>query len=110
MLYRVLRPLTTGHMPDDIVDGTRFSSQILKVLLEKKALAEVRPPPLSELPGWEERAAKLRKIGVVTVRDLLDADDDELRRLFNYKRTSTITKWKKQAEEWLHAEPGKKRK
>jgi hypothetical protein len=109
-LYRVLRALTTGHVPDDVVDGSRFSPRVLEALLRVRALAEVRPPPLSQLPGWGERAAKLRTIGVVTARDLLEADDDEVRRLFNYKRTSTVVKWKKQAEEWLHAEPGKKRK
>ena len=108
--YRVLRPLTTGHVIDDIVDGARFSPPVLEALLRVRALAEVRPPPLSQLPGWGERAAKLREIGVITVPDFLRADDDEVRRLFNYKRTSTVVKWKKRAEEWLHAEPGKKRK
>jgi hypothetical protein len=110
MFYRVLRPLSTGHRPDDIVSGARFKPGILKVLLEKEALAEVRPPPLSELPGWETRAEKLKEIGIVTVRDLLEADDDEVRRLFNRRRTSTVAKWKTEAEKWLRVEPDRNRR
>ncbi|KPJ77282.1 MAG: hypothetical protein AMJ81_00025 [Phycisphaerae bacterium SM23_33] len=109
-LYRVLKSLTTGHQPGDIVSGDRFESRVLAALVKVRAISEVRPPPLSELPGWEARAEKLREIGVVTVRDFLEADDDKVRELFNYKRTSTVAKWKTEAEKWVRAGPGKSRK
>ena len=109
-IYRVLEPLTTGHRPGDIVSGDCFSPRVLVALLRVSALSEVRPPPLSELPGWEKRAEKLKEIGVTTVRDFLEADDDEVRRLFNYKRISTVAKWKVEAEKWLRAKPRKNRK
>jgi len=56
-LYRVLKPLTTGHQVGDIVDGARF--RYLDALVKNGALVQAHVPPLAVLPGWGERAELL---------------------------------------------------
>jgi len=108
-LYRVLRPLSTGHEVGQLVDGDRF--KYIDALLENRALSPVSTPPLSELPAWETRAEKLAEVGIVTIQDFLDADDDVLKEAFNYKTMRTINKWKQELQHWLVMDepPNKKR-
>jgi hypothetical protein len=106
-MYRVLRPLTTGHKPGDLVSGARF--QHLDALIRVGALAEVRPPPLSELPEWTTRAETLASYGIITVTDFLEADDETLKKAFNYKTTRTIDKWREEIKNWITWRPNKKK-
>lgn len=107
MLYRVLRPLSTGHEPGQLVDGERFKK--LDALIEVNALAPVSFPPLSELPGWKTRAKKLAAENVVTVQDFLDAEEGTLKRIFGHKTTRVISKWKKEVKDWLVVDGPKKK-
>ncbi|UCC74288.1 MAG: hypothetical protein JSV86_06955 [Gemmatimonadota bacterium] len=107
-LYRVLRPLSTGHEPGDIVDGKRFKAA-LAALVKARALAEVKPPPLSELPGWTTRAEKLADAGVVTAVDFLEADDGLLKEILNHKTTRSINKMRDELRGWLVVDEPKKK-
>lgn len=102
-LFRVLKRLDTGHVPGDIVEGGLFKRADL--LVGANALARVKGPPLTELPGWQARAEKLRRVGIETVEDLLDMDPRRGTRLFRHKRESTFIKWVKEARYWLLAPP-----
>jgi len=53
MLYRVLKPLDTGHQVGDVVDGRLFKQ--LARLEQRGCLAPVSAPPLRVLPGWKDR-------------------------------------------------------
>ena len=99
LLYRVLKHLDTGHKPGDILDGRQFTA--LGKLVTAGALAKARTPPLTELPGWTTRAEKLRRIGIVTVEDLLGMDPQRGTELLRHKRTSTFIKWVEEAKSWL---------
>jgi hypothetical protein len=105
-LYRVLRPLSTGHGPGELVDGGQFKA--LGALVGAGALAEVKPPPLAELPGWEARAEKLAAAGVVTVLDFLDADDELLREALGNKTARGINGWREELRSWLVVDEPKK--
>lgn len=99
ILYRVLKQLDTGHMPGDILDGRMFNA--LAKLVAMGALAKAKTPPLTELPGWSMRAGKLRRVGIVTVEDLLGMGPQQGTELFNHKRASTFIKWMEEAKSWL---------
>lgn len=66
MLYRVLDPLnrkqglmipmgTLSILPD-------FSEKTKKILVEAGKIAPVYGPPLAELPGWEARARRVKRL------------------------------------------------
>jgi hypothetical protein len=105
-LYRVLRPLSTGHEVGDLVEGEQFKK--LDALIRVNALSEVASPPLTELPGWTTRADTLLAYGIITVSDFLGADDETLKEAFNYKTTRTINKWREEIKEWVVWKPKKK--
>lgn len=106
MLYRVLRKLSTGHEKGDLVDGSRFKQ--LEVLVGAGALSAVKPPPLSELPGWTTRAEQLEPYNIITVNDFLEADDELLREALNYKTLRNINRWRGELKEWLVVDGPKK--
>jgi hypothetical protein len=106
-LHRVLKTLSTGHVPGDLVDGDQF--KYLDVLVEKKALSKVASPPLSELPGWTTRAKTLEPLDIVTIADFLDADDEVLKGVFNYKTTRSIKRWRDELRKWLVVDGPQKR-
>ena len=99
ILYRVLKRLDTGHTPGDILDGNIFTA--LARLVAVGALAKAKAPPLTELPGWQTRAEKLRRVGIETVEDLLGMDPQRGTKLFGHKRDSTFIKWIEEAKSWL---------
>jgi hypothetical protein len=95
-----LKNLSTGEKRGDPpVDGSKFKN--LDILVKVGALARVSTPPLLELPGWTKRAEKLAGGGIITVEDLLDADPKKVARLFGYKTTSGVERWKTEVVEWL---------
>jgi hypothetical protein len=79
------------------------TEEALDTLLERGAIAEVGPPPLSEIPSFKTKAARLQKAGIVTVEQLMIADKTALALAMNVQAT-TVAAWQKQAESWLHAE------
>lgn len=101
MIYRVLKLLSTGHEPGQLVDGERFKPNVLAALLRVQAVSEVRGPPLTQLPGWLRRAERLEAVGIETVTDFLKADPDRLKRIFGHKKLSTITRWRNEARRWI---------
>ena len=103
MLYRVLKPLSTGHQPGDVVQETDFREGVAILLAEKEALAVVSTPPLRELPGWKLRAKKLAEAGIIMVQDLLEAEDETVREAVGHKTTRAAKRWKREALKWLAA-------
>lgn len=102
-LYRVLKRLTTGHEPGDVVEGSAFKPEILAILLseEVNALSEVRSPPLVALDGWTLRAEKLEPHGIRTILDFLNTSDEKLAEIFEYKTTRMPATWRKELERHL---------
>ena len=71
MYVRVLKKrLSTGHQRGDIVPGDTFKQ--LAALIRHHAIAEVHPPPLSELMGWTTRAELLAEHGIGDVVQFLE--------------------------------------
>lgn len=105
MIYRVLKPLSTGHKVGDLSDGNEFKDEIIDILLNVNAISPIQSPPLSEIPGWRTRAEKLEKIGVITVQDFLEADPNMIKDLFNYKTLYSTRKWMDELKTWVS--PGK---
>ena len=102
-VYKILKALSTGHVPGQIVRGNTFKNQgIINALVENRAIAEIAGPPLSELPGWVTRSEKLAKLGILNVNDFLAASPRSIADEFNYKIT-TIEKWRSEVEAWMLA-------
>jgi hypothetical protein len=110
--YRILRDLSKGNK---IVKTGQITSlaglpQATVDKLEKVgAIAEVSPPPLSELPGWQTRAVKLADTGIITATQFLELKDYEIvKKLFRVK-DETVEAWKKQITDiWLAPPPQKR--
>ncbi len=78
-LYLVLQdlgPFRDGKVipKDTISELKRVSVNALETLLDRDVITEVQTPPLEILPGWEERAEKLKEVGIETIGDLVTAD------------------------------------
>jgi hypothetical protein len=103
-IYRVMKPLSTGHIQGEVIKGTRFKTQdIVDALVRVGAILEISGPPLIELPGWKLRATKLNKLGVNTVNDFLAGGMGTLAKQLDYKE-KTLERWYKEIEEvWLLA-------
>lgn len=103
MIYRVLRPLSTGQMPGDFVEEKNFKGgkRTIDKLRAVNAIAPVSSPPLAEVPGWTKRAEKLAEISIITIQDFLEADEQRMAKLFKYKTTSAIKRWRSEVQEWL---------
>jgi hypothetical protein len=80
-----------GERPDDI-----------QRLIAVGAVAEVAPPPLAVLPGWELRSEKLVQCDVIHVVHLLEANAELLAEKVGVQ-PRTIHKWQREAEECLLA-------
>lgn len=102
-IYRATKPLTTGQRAGDIVLETDLRAEAVAVLIGRGTLAAVSMPPLRELPGWKARGRMLAEIGVETIPDLLDTNEEDIIRKFNLRRRSTVEKWRREALSWLDA-------
>jgi hypothetical protein len=105
-MYRLTRrtPLSSGQKQGDIIqDGDLKQTTILK-MLSTGTLVRVSTPPLSELPGWEERAKLLAKAGVITVQEFIEADRQKLARVAK-KTATTIRRWQAEARKAIEPEP-----
>jgi len=93
MFVRVTkRRLSTGHVRGDVVPGSTFKH--LDALIRTGAVAEVMPPPLSELVGWTTRAELLAQHDIIDVAQFLEADNAVLRGIFGYKTDRAIERFK----------------
>ncbi len=107
-MYRALQNLDfKGQIVKrgSLLRRNRFKPSTAAKLLRVGAIAEVRPPPLAVLPGWETRARRLEKLGIITVIDLLEGGDEQetaIKRAFRI-RPETLERWKAEAEGWLTA-------
>ena len=74
-MYRVNQSLLVRNerIPAGKVMSLPFSAKTIDALLASGAISEIAAPPLSILPGWEERAINLAGIEVITVTDFLAA-------------------------------------
>jgi len=104
ILYRILKPLSTGELPGMIVPGNRFKGHIAKALIANTAIAEVHGPPLVEIPGWKTRSKRLEKVDVYTAIEFLNIDNDVISELFNHRSKRTVKQWKAEVEDWLIVE------
>ena len=100
-MYRVLRKLSTGQTPGDLITSTTFKEGVAEKLLAVNALSPLRGPPLRELPGWATRAETLEALDIETAQDFLAADLDTLKDAFGYKTTRAINKWRDELIEWV---------
>lgn len=102
MLYRTRRNLRVGKRviprgelvaldkPEDVIAKLKFVG----------AITEIRFPPLEALPGWEERAERLREAGIESVDALLRSDPTELGAGVG-ERVSVVEAWQEEARAWL---------
>ena len=104
MFVRVIkRRLSTGHVRGDVVPGSTFKE--LDLLLLHRAVAEVKPPPLTELTGWMTRAELLAECGIIDAAQFIEADNDRLMEILNIKRDSTIERYKAEVRSTLLPAP-----
>ena len=103
-LYRVLRNGSNCLKRGDIISGNQFTEGEIEALVRVGALSEVAPPPISEIDGWEKRAAKLDKIGVFTVGQFLEGDVREIASALRVSQ-ATVRRWKQGFIEELQPPP-----
>ena len=103
-LYRVRADISMGKRTlhrGEIVRGSTFRADAITVLVRRGVLSEVAAPPLAVLPGWKTRAARLRRAGIVSLSDFLEADDAELAKAMRCKPPELAT-WRTEVEGWLN--------
>jgi hypothetical protein len=81
MQYRVLESLRYYETNRRLEAGTisdlkKLSPETIALLLAKQRIAEVHPPPLVVLPGWEEKAKVYAEQGIETVNDMTGEEED----------------------------------
>jgi len=102
-LYRVLRSLAKGRerIPRNSISLLRrLDPEAIQVLLAKGSIARVAPPPLTELPGWERRARRLRVRGIVDAEQFLEADDAQLAEALRQDQLA-VTRLREEVIRWL---------
>ena len=82
MLYRVIETVTMDKGPRFVMGSIStlkgVSSGTIRALIKKQRIAEVQPPPLKILPGWEEKAKLLEPLGILDVGQLVAADTKQV--------------------------------
>lgn len=86
----------------DVKEFAWMSDEAKEILSAQGALSRVSGPPLSALPGWKTRAAKLKPLGIEKVEQLLGVDDKALGARID-RKPETIARWKTEAMDWLLA-------
>lgn len=105
-MYRLTRrtPLSSGQKQGDIIQDGELKKRTIDRMLATGTLVRVSTPPLSELPGWDDRAGLLARAGVITVEDLLEADRSKLTKATK-KTVTTIRRWQAEARKAIEAAP-----
>ena len=106
-LYRTLERLVGESdvvYKMDIVSSLRgISPKAIAVLLKKRRIVEVQAPPLRVLPGWKERAAVLKPLGIEDVSQLVSADLDKVAKELDTP-VENLRKAAQAAQSWLSIE------
>jgi hypothetical protein len=110
MLYRWTKRTPASTTPPikygEVIlwNDSRLNQSVKETMIKSGTLMEVSTPPLSELPDWEERAAILATAGIITISDLVAANEKTLSRRLK-KTPNTIKNWKSEALQWLNPDP-----
>ena len=100
MIYRALETLRYKKklLPPGIVSLDLTPEQAAR-LIAGGFIAYISPPRLDVLPGWETRARKLAKLGILDALQLLQAGD-EIPKLLRVKPADFRT-WQESIKPWL---------
>jgi len=85
--YRILTPLSYGGeiLRKNTVHWLRLKPENITKLIETKAIAPIRTPPLSEIPELEQYTERLHKKGITTLQQFLEADYEQLKTIWRRK-------------------------
>jgi len=103
-VYRILKNLDAGGL--GIIQKGEFRTLYwagegnITKLKQVGAVAEIHPPPLAILPGWQLRAEKFSKIDVLDAGQFLETNVSALAKAVNV-RLKTIDKWKEEIKAFL---------
>lgn len=73
-LYRALSHLSGVAQRGQLTRLAHLTPEQVATLERAGAVARVASPPLAELPGWKVRAAKLAKVGIHDIEQMIEAD------------------------------------
>lgn len=105
MIYRVLKRLSVGANlggyieAGGMVSDRDFSHRVVAILVDRRALSPVSPPPLEVLPGWKLRAKRFSEAGYDAI-NILEADTVTVALETGYAERS-IEKWKKELRAFM---------
>lgn len=95
--YRSLRNLDIGIKAGDVFPVERLGARKCHRLAEMGIISRISPPPLSVLPGWEERSALLEEMDA---ESFLDAPDEQLAQKLDIE-TGAVTALKWEVIGWI---------
>lgn len=101
MIYRVMTKLDTGHVPGDLVKTGWKSARIIEILEQKGRIQRIDTPPLDQLPGWELRARKLERAGVVTIDDFFNTDKEAIVTALGHKTGRAYRQYRRELWQWI---------
>lgn len=99
-IFRVRRDLSTGHERGDLIYASELDEDVVEPLMDVHAITEMHAPPLEVLPGWEDRARRLNRLGITSVSAFLGADEEELAERLDCP-SETIEGWKREVEDYI---------
>jgi hypothetical protein len=75
-VYRVLKDLDNGQIipAGRLIDDRAWKPDVILKLLEVEAISELHAPPLALLPYFDDEAARLMEVNIVTADQLLTCD------------------------------------
>jgi hypothetical protein len=102
-IYRALKALSGLAKRGQIVRLAHLDEAQIERLITVGAVAPIAAPPLAELPKWKTRAAKLKKLDVIDVEQLLEVDPAAVAVALDVK-PETVAEWQAEAERFLTVE------
>jgi hypothetical protein len=101
-IYRILTNLRYRKrtIPPGQLEALELTVEQEAALKRAGAVGDVEAPPLGIVPGFERRAARLKRAGVEDGLQLLEADAAELAKEAKVTR-NTILKWQEEVRKFL---------
>lgn len=99
-IYRALKALSGVAQRGALVRLAHLSADQVAKLVAVGAVAPIASPPLDALPNWKTRAAKLKKLDITDVEQLLEADPATVAAATRLK-PETVARWQAEAERFL---------
>ena len=98
-IYRVTTPtpFADGKTQGDLILRGEYSDRVIAGLIKNGKIAKAATPPLSVLPGFSLMAKLVAKIGIVTVEEFIEADQERIQQATGWKQERTVIKWKDRA-------------